>query len=284
MRGLWEPVGGVFMSAPAVSDEGLPYVRWAIVLLVAAAVCVTLALRIAKKFSEPGWHLRHHMTEFGGAATLIYLVGIAALTGDRIGTLGDMPLNEVGDFLAGAFGPVAFLWLVLGFLQQGDELRMSTQALEDQAQELKNSVEHQSTLATAALEQMNVQQVMLQMQIDEQEKSFKAVFSIQSGYPSFSNGTTRNTMVILNRGADAAHIDIAFDPAIPGVNPHITEIRSGEQETHSFSFNSQESPRSGLATVNYLDTNGMPRHQIFAYELDMETEAYEFKRYYGGDI
>ncbi|MFP3336302.1 hypothetical protein SB761_37020, partial [Pseudomonas sp. SIMBA_064] len=60
-------------------------------LLVAVAVCATLTLRIVKKRREPEWHLRQHMVEIGGGATLIYLVGITALTWGRIGTLGDMP-------------------------------------------------------------------------------------------------------------------------------------------------------------------------------------------------
>ena len=33
-------------------------------------------------------------------------------------------LNEIGDFLAGALTPVAFIWLVYGYLVQGDELRL----------------------------------------------------------------------------------------------------------------------------------------------------------------
>lgn len=48
-----------------------------------------------------------------------------------------LKLNELGDFLAGTFGPIAFLWLVLGFLQQGRELRL-------QAEELRNSVQQQT--------------------------------------------------------------------------------------------------------------------------------------------
>lgn len=60
-----------------------------------------------------------------------------------------MGLNEVGDFLAGAFGPVAILWLVLGFFQQGVELRQGTEALKLQAAELKNSVVQQCELVAA---------------------------------------------------------------------------------------------------------------------------------------
>jgi hypothetical protein len=43
-------------------------------------------------------------------------------------------LNEVGDFLAGAFSPLAFLWLVVGYFQQGHELSASVAQLERQAE------------------------------------------------------------------------------------------------------------------------------------------------------
>lgn len=45
--------------------------------------------------------------------------------------------NEIGDFLAGAFAPLAFFWLVLGYLQQGEELQQNTEALKMQADELR---------------------------------------------------------------------------------------------------------------------------------------------------
>lgn len=49
-------------------------------------------------------------------------------------------LNEVGDFLAGAFSPLAFFWLVVGYFQQGHELNQNTKALRLQHDELKESV------------------------------------------------------------------------------------------------------------------------------------------------
>jgi hypothetical protein len=40
-----------------------------------------------------------------------------------------MKPNEWGDFFSGFFAPLAFLWLVLGYLQQGDELQLSTKCV-----------------------------------------------------------------------------------------------------------------------------------------------------------
>lgn len=58
-----------------------------------------------------------------------------------------LDLNEKGDFLAGVFSPLAFLWLVYGYLQQGQELKQNTSTLKLQYQELSNSVEQQRLLA-----------------------------------------------------------------------------------------------------------------------------------------
>lgn len=57
-----------------------------------------------------------------------------------------LKLNEKGDLLAGIFSPLAFLWLVYGYLQQGRELKQNSESLRLQATELKNSVEEQKKL------------------------------------------------------------------------------------------------------------------------------------------
>lgn len=54
--------------------------------------------------------------------------------------------NELGDFLAGFFSPIAFLFLVLGYIQQGKELRQNTDALKLQVEELKQNVIAQNKL------------------------------------------------------------------------------------------------------------------------------------------
>ena len=62
-------------------------------------------------------------------------------------------LNELGDFLAGIFAPVAFFWLILGYVQQGKQLDQNTKALEQQERalqlqidEMKENVEQQKNI------------------------------------------------------------------------------------------------------------------------------------------
>lgn len=49
-------------------------------------------------------------------------------------------LNEVGDFLAGTAGVLALLWLVLGYVQQGKELRQNTDEIKNQVTQHKEFV------------------------------------------------------------------------------------------------------------------------------------------------
>lgn len=74
--------------------------------------------------------------------------------------------NEFGGFLAGVFGPLGILWLILGFWQQGDELRNSVDALNLQSEELRNSVEQQKALVEVTRQQAKAELQALQ---DERE-------------------------------------------------------------------------------------------------------------------
>jgi hypothetical protein len=51
------------------------------------------------------------------------------------------PADVLGGFLEGAFAPLAFLWLVIGFFLQQKELRGNTKAIRLQYEEMKRSAE-----------------------------------------------------------------------------------------------------------------------------------------------
>lgn len=90
----------------------------------------------------------------GIVLSVLYIFLMWWIFGDRIGALKSMDLNAVGDFLAGAFSPLAFLWLVLGYRQQGRELAHSSESLRLQTKELAASVEQQKALVLAQKEQL----------------------------------------------------------------------------------------------------------------------------------
>lgn len=57
--------------------------------------------------------------------------------------------NEWGDFLAGFFAPLVFMWLIYGYHQQGKELSL-------QIEELSNSVAQQKSLAITAQQELDL--------------------------------------------------------------------------------------------------------------------------------
>lgn len=82
-----------------------------------------------------------------------------------------MTFNEWGDFFAGASAPLAFLWLVIGYFQQGEELSQNTKALEQQERalqlqvdELRQSVEQQHKSAIALDQQSTISGLMGQLE------------------------------------------------------------------------------------------------------------------------
>lgn len=71
-------------------------------------------------------------------------------------------LNEFGDFIAGAFAPLAFFWLVRGFYQQGKGLAQNSEVLKMQAVELR-----------ASSEALRIQALELKNNVYEQKKIFE---------------------------------------------------------------------------------------------------------------
>lgn len=89
----------------------------------------------------------------GGSITVVWVAGFVWYVLANWSKVAGMEPNALGDMLAGAFGPVAFLWLVLGYLQQGEELQQNTAALAEQANELRRQVKQQEALVAAAEQQ-----------------------------------------------------------------------------------------------------------------------------------
>ena len=148
------------------------------------------------------------LAAIGLALTAMYAVFAYWLIGDRIQTLQVMPLNEVGDFLAGAFGPLAILWLVLGFFQQGIELRQGTKALLMQAQELKSSVEHQSELVEVSKRQLEADTEAVKRQMVQHERNAEPDIRLVYKDMVFVNEQPNARFVTSNQGPKCEFLKI----------------------------------------------------------------------------
>ena len=97
------------------------------------------------------------MEKIGYVITFIWVIMISVILYFRWNDSVNMTLNEWGDFLAGATAPMAFLWLIIGYILQRQELHMNTEALKEQQVELSKQVEElskQNILTQSAVESL----------------------------------------------------------------------------------------------------------------------------------
>ncbi|MCM2317840.1 MAG: hypothetical protein NDI93_00745 [Pseudomonas sp.] len=182
--------------------------------------------------------MSRHLAVIGILISAIYLALACFLVGDRLLELRSMELNAVGDFFAGIFGPLSILWLVLGFFQQGMELRQNNKALELQAAELKNSVEQQRELVDVAREQMAAEIISAQEERKRWLAALEPIFAFDRFYFKTSGVSYLNLAgVIINSGNKITEFAVSsssdcFD--FTGVG--LASFMHGEKFTLRFKF------------------------------------------------
>lgn len=179
--------------------------------------------------------------------TISYLSLFLGVVVARLGELISLPLNELGDFAAGAFGPLAFLWLVLGYRQQGKELNASTLALEQQVSELH---------ATFALQQENAA---------KQDRMLDPVLDISWVEVEVRHDGSYEKLRIANSGDVCKHLRINF-AAADGSDHTCTGTLLSQLATDraaSFSGPLIQLVSSWRIVVDYIRANGSKGQQIF---------------------
>jgi hypothetical protein len=159
---------------------------------------------------------------FGICLTLLYLLGVFSIFSSNWGDFASLRPNEWGDFLAGAFGPLAIFWLVLGFFQQGHELRHSVKALELQADELKNSVEQHKAMVRITEKQLN-----LDIEVRDKEKVVAAERDLPFFQLSEIHSTDLPTISIIktkvykmtNFGSHATNVSLSLGRSGSNIDP-----------------------------------------------------------------
>ncbi|WP_122613978.1 hypothetical protein [Pseudomonas viridiflava] len=220
--------------------------------------------------------------EFWGAlGTGIYLLAIGLTVLLDLQSLRQLTFNELGDFLAGAFGPIAFLWLVLGFLQQGRELKLSTDALRLQAEELRNSVEQQTRMADAAVQQIYAAGQALELQLQGAERAVTADFEVGVKLKTGRLSDVINKIKILNNRNVAYKVFSEFKGDLPfcGVAQHGT-MKEGESVEVELQFEPISGTHEGELDLIYEDVNGVLRIEVFNVKLGGDSwVAFEKLRY-----
>lgn len=210
--------------------------------------------------------LKDALFRFGAIASAIWLLS-AGLFLWLCGNWSE-PLrpNEYGDLFAGVAAPMAFLWLVLGFLQQGKELRVSSRALMLQVEELKNTVTHQ-----AALVEVTREQVAAQLRQEEEERRARATASqprFVLAYAGAASGPegVRYKMRISNVGATATNLRISLQPNSTGSEIFFPTIRQGQE--HEFAVRYPSAPATITITIHATDANDAEVTSVFVASID----------------
>lgn len=199
------------------------------------------------------------LTRVGLVGTAFWLVVVLIFSiSVRSGFAGLKP-NEVGDFLAGAFAPLAFFWLVLGFFQQGAELRNSGRALWLQGEELRNSVEQQRQLVEVSREGLAFEADRLARENERARVLAQPKLELTLGGSSGTGTGREQSFILANHGRPCTRIEIFVGNR---AEPHrIGKLDAGDP----IEFRILITPEwMGVEVrVNYLDQHSEPGSQQF---------------------
>lgn len=223
---------------------------------------------VANPIAAPGHPAQRHFWP-GAVTSMAYVGGLAIYSWHEWAHMRAMTPDQFATFLSGAFAPLAFLWLVLGFRQQGDELQNSARALYLQGEELRNSVEQQRRLVEVSREQLEAERA--QRDADEQAANAAAqprlvvtqtghsrygaetVFHLQYG----SAGPTCTDVLITANGKAVAELPMIG--AVQGIGLNLSFSSLDEiSETHLQFFYADARGRRGSQCfiVPLVTTNG----------------------------
>lgn len=195
---------------------------------------------------------------------MIYLGALAFLTLERWPKLLTMDLNAVGDFLAGAFGPIAIVWLVLGFIQQGEELRLNTEALKLQADELRQSVAQQRRL----VELNNEEQAA-------RREYAKPKFAVQGSQLLKNAERTLVQLDVQNHGATTTDVRVSLEPQCEWGDLLSEQVlREGDIRSQILNFEAGQPETSEVRmSIDFVDAAGVKGSTAFQITLAWGTEG-----------
>lgn len=201
-------------------------------------------------------------TGIGVAISVIYGGLLISLAIWRWSDIAKLDLNELGDFAAGAFGPMAILWLVLGYFQQGDELKQNTSTLKEQAVELAKSVHQQEQLVAITREQLEEAKREARLEAARLEAAARPKFeSYVQLFSHYDNGTDVD-ISLKNVGAPCSHLRAIS--VSTGVNATLHPARGTQTYIVRVRRPSPGPLEEAEFLVSYLDAAGRPGSQTFS--------------------
>lgn len=197
-------------------------------------------------------------TLFGTIVTVVWLLGAVGFLWYRWPAEGMKP-NEIGDYIAGFVSPLAFLWLVLGYRQQGEELALNTEALRLQVEELKHSVAAQNALSETAREDLaTVKAVNARAERERVLRRQPRLIFLLSSYTTTDAYWVFN-FILENLGVDCSNVLLRAEPHTLQVNqtqwPKVTKS-GGQNVIQVVVYPGGPIPSRVKLTFEYDDADG----------------------------
>lgn len=197
-----------------------------------------------------GWR---KLSKYGLGVSLLYLAVIGSLSLENRALFNDLKADGWATFVSGIFSPLAFLWLVLGFFQQGHELRQSAEALRLQGDELRNSVEQQKALVDLNKEQLEHEKNERFKAEQEMERAAQPKIGIQHNGSTSSSGAQTFEFLLANAGAMVTNVRLMEGTRSAG---ETATWAPGTGLSVVFSFESGEVISSRILSIFFTDGRG----------------------------
>lgn len=225
--------------------------------------------------------------------TGLYLLTLAIYAYVQRDAVLAMKPNEFGDALAGAASPLAFLWLVLGYLQQGEELRQNTEALNLQVKELQASVDQQRALVEATQRQHEFELERDKAQRRTALLSSQPLFHSSLGQKEANDTHVVWVLTLKNLGRPCTKVDVHLrdDTAIEIEGELVLAFEHNYQRRWEIRVSHTGDSQPIVLAISYTDANGEQQVQelrlqivvpgdgsVFVYPLDGPTQIYPWEQ------
>ncbi|WP_339718549.1 hypothetical protein [Marinomonas primoryensis] len=189
-------------------------------------------------------------------------------------------LNGIGDYLAGAFSPLAFLWLVIGYLMQNKELKNNNESIKLQINELKSTTDLSNRNLNLQEEQWKIKKALDHNRAQPRLSCNESTFTVNSNRIGHYTVSTS----IHNKGADISTLTIGLysfqEMHLNKIKPVlIPTISRDSLEEVVFEFESDKDPAKDLIVMNipirYNDENNFSQTATLKMVLSLEGYAWE---------
>lgn len=192
-----------------------------------------------------------------------------------------MPFNEWGDFFAGVSAPLAFLWLVVGYFQQGEELGQNTQALKQQeralqlqVEELKQSVQQQKEMVKVTQEDLEINRTSIEREYRKEKLRAQPLIRQLGGAYSKKPNMIKHLVRAINIGHLISRVELSIRNTTIELNLEKDFFDNWDFNTEKdLVFTRQEDTNLSINDsfelhMNYLDGMGEQSDQVLYFSAN----------------